>query len=326
MATEGTTMKVDHQAPETVETLTREIEQLKARLEEERKKLNDVAHAAQTSAAKKSKGPRVLWGIQETWALIAIWEDRLDDLRRAKRNARVYADISARLRLQGYDRDVEQVHHKIENLASTYRKHQRNSTTTGSSGINWPFYWELHRFLGSLPLNNTSLVVESSCSDQASPAMLEQVSKTRGEAPAEHDALSECTADAQTADGGVQDDGAVASTSTAAGSDSQQSSTSGDSTTGPRRDSAGSGGNTESSDSRSEVQPRRKKRKRSPTPNAALLRAVIDEQVQLRLSFEASRQREYELRERELALQREAVRSQQELATAMMAFLNKISR
>ncbi|KAM7285054.1 guanine nucleotide-binding protein subunit beta-5 isoform X3 [Ixodes scapularis] len=43
MATEGTTMKVDHQAPETVETLTREIEQLKARLEEERKKLNDVA-------------------------------------------------------------------------------------------------------------------------------------------------------------------------------------------------------------------------------------------------------------------------------------------
>lgn len=154
----------------------------------------------------------------------------------------------------------------------------------------------------------------------------QQVSKTRGEAPAEHDALSECTADAQAADGGAQDDGAVASTSTAAGSDSQQSSTSGDSTIGPKRDSAGSGGNSESSDSRSEVQPRRKKRKRSPTPNAALIRAVIDEQVQLRLSFEASRQREYELRERELALQREAVRSQQELAAAMMAFLSKISR
>ncbi|KAM7285056.1 myb/SANT-like DNA-binding domain-containing protein 1 isoform X2, partial [Ixodes scapularis] len=233
--------------------------------------------AAQTSAAKKSKGPRVLWGIQETWALIAIWEDRLDDLRRAKRNARVYADISARLRLQGYDRDVEQVHHKIENLASTYRKHQR--TTTGSSEISWPFYWELHRFLGSLPLINTSPVVESSCPDQASPAMLEQVSKTRCEAPAEHDTLSECTADAQAADGGAQEDGAVASTSIAAGSDSQQSSASGDSTTGPRRDSAGSGGNSESSDSRREVQPRRKKRKRSPTPNAALIRAVIDEQL-----------------------------------------------
>lgn len=63
MATEGTTMKVDHQAPETVETLTREIEQLKARLEEERKKLNDVARES------------MLWpGLLESASELRLWE------------------------------------------------------------------------------------------------------------------------------------------------------------------------------------------------------------------------------------------------------------
>lgn len=41
-AEENAATKVDHPA-ETVESLTREIEQLKARLEEERKKINDVS-------------------------------------------------------------------------------------------------------------------------------------------------------------------------------------------------------------------------------------------------------------------------------------------
>lgn len=51
----------------------------------------------------------------------------------------------------------------------------------------------------------------------------------------------------------------------------------------------------------------------------AHIKTVIDEQRLLRQSFEASRAREFALREREIVLQETAIKVQQELATALMA-------
>lgn len=70
---------------------------------------------------KKAGQPRVHWGIEETWALIRLWEDRMDDLRRVKRNGSIYAEIAASLQSLGYDKTQDQVHNKIENLGNTYR-------------------------------------------------------------------------------------------------------------------------------------------------------------------------------------------------------------
>ncbi|KAH7978903.1 hypothetical protein HPB49_007253 [Dermacentor silvarum] len=39
----------------------------------------------------------------------------------------------------------------------------RTGTNTGSGGIPWKFYWDLNRFLGSLPANDASLMEESGC-------------------------------------------------------------------------------------------------------------------------------------------------------------------
>lgn len=68
------------------------------------------------------------------------------------------------------------------NIASTcgvifffhFRLLTRTGTKTGSGGIPWKFYWDLHRFLGSLPANDSSLMEESGCSaiDGASPEEL----------------------------------------------------------------------------------------------------------------------------------------------------------
>lgn len=39
--------------------------------------------------------------------------------------------------------------------------------------MKWPFFWDLNRLLGSLPLNDTTLVDESLASNHATPAVVE---------------------------------------------------------------------------------------------------------------------------------------------------------
>ncbi|KAG0413416.1 hypothetical protein HPB47_009436 [Ixodes persulcatus] len=106
-----------------------------------------------------------------------------------------------------------------------------------------------------------------------------------------------------------------------------------DSTMASRRSS---GSSSEATD---EAQPRGPKRKRQ-SPSTAAFQVIIDLQAQLLASYKAARNREFELREQELAVQREArkiqqgavkaqretTKSQQDLASAMMAFLNKASK
>ncbi|KAL1480396.1 hypothetical protein MTO96_051064 [Rhipicephalus appendiculatus] len=49
----------------------------------------------------------------------------------------------------------------MENLNKHYRKMRRCGTTTGSKGVEWLCYWLLHDFLGTLPVNDSSLMEES---------------------------------------------------------------------------------------------------------------------------------------------------------------------
>ncbi|XP_075542462.1 uncharacterized protein LOC142576292 [Dermacentor variabilis] len=112
---------------------------------------------------KKKVAPsqaRQLWGERETALLIDLWEDRLMDLRRQKRNSGVYDDIAAALRQVGFERTRLQVHHKIENLAQTYRFWLKNQKT-GAGAIPWTHFWRIHSFLGTLPANDPSRAQES---------------------------------------------------------------------------------------------------------------------------------------------------------------------
>ncbi|KAG0437112.1 hypothetical protein HPB47_017598 [Ixodes persulcatus] len=120
------------------------------------------------ASTSRKRSPRVHWSVDATWALIRLWEDRLEDLRRAKRNGAVYAEIAEVLNALGFQTTRDQVHTKIENLCSTYRKQSGEGTITGSAKLTWAYFFAIHRFMGSLPLNNSSLV-EESCSDRATP-------------------------------------------------------------------------------------------------------------------------------------------------------------
>ncbi|KAH8021307.1 hypothetical protein HPB51_014878 [Rhipicephalus microplus] len=103
-----------------------------------------MANSADQAAGAPWKRQRLQWSEADTWSLIRLWEDNLDSLRAQKHNGEVYASIAAALTSAGVSRTKDQVHKKIENLTHTYR------------------------FLGSLPVNDPSLMEEAGIS--SSPA------------------------------------------------------------------------------------------------------------------------------------------------------------
>ncbi|KAH6932989.1 hypothetical protein HPB50_011245 [Hyalomma asiaticum] len=105
---------------------------------------------------------RTQWTESETFTLISTWQDHIGDLRRTKRNSRVYATTVEALQAEGIEKPLKAVKAKVENLGNKYRD-ICTKKTTGQGGITWKFYWELHQFLGTLPANDSSLVDESGC-------------------------------------------------------------------------------------------------------------------------------------------------------------------
>ncbi|KAH6939468.1 hypothetical protein HPB50_018501 [Hyalomma asiaticum] len=64
---------------------------------------------------------RAQWTESETFTLIRIWQDHIGDLRRTKRNSRVYAAIVEALQAEGIEKPLKAVKAKIENLGNKYR-------------------------------------------------------------------------------------------------------------------------------------------------------------------------------------------------------------
>ncbi|CAN7995566.1 unnamed protein product [Ixodes hexagonus] len=65
---------------------------------------------------------RIPWTEQETFALIGLWEDHLGDLRRTKRNAKVYGEIVKKLCAMGFSRSAKEVNKNMENLGNKYSR------------------------------------------------------------------------------------------------------------------------------------------------------------------------------------------------------------
>ncbi|XP_049512284.1 uncharacterized protein LOC125940297 [Dermacentor silvarum] len=104
------------------------------------------------------------WSDDETRALLKVWEDHLSDLRKTKRNLKVYVAIAECLRAQGVEKSVKDIKSKMENLGNRYRNLSRK--TTGQGAITWRFYKDISRFPGSLPMNDSSLT-EETCGEDA---------------------------------------------------------------------------------------------------------------------------------------------------------------
>lgn len=94
-------------------------------------------------------------------ALVRVWGEKIDDLRGQEQNVAVYDAVARELAAVGVHNTRKQVHTEIENTTQEFRKWNRAGT--GSAGITWPYFWDIKKFLGSLPVNDPTLAQESSC-------------------------------------------------------------------------------------------------------------------------------------------------------------------
>ncbi|XP_064461718.1 uncharacterized protein LOC135371672 isoform X2 [Ornithodoros turicata] len=104
------------------------------------------------------KTPRARWTSTEIWALLRLWEQNLDGLRKQKRNGAVYQKITAALNKMGFSKAKKQVHSKIENLGHTYRKLSKDEPESANSKCE--FFEAMHRFLGGCPANEAVVTKE----------------------------------------------------------------------------------------------------------------------------------------------------------------------
>ncbi|KAH6919925.1 hypothetical protein HPB50_029087 [Hyalomma asiaticum] len=264
---------------------------------------SDQANDTQPAAPKE----RVRWTETETFTLIRIWEEHIGDLRRAKRNAKVYAAIVEKLRAAGIDRTVKEVKSKIENLANKYRDINKNKRT-GSGCIRWPFYWAIQKFLGTLPINDASLVQESGCNNETVEQIIyqmevgnvpleEPVEPDFELAPSQNRDLAEDTPPPAEMAPPATAPPVTATAETASAATGRPPT--------PQRTQAAS-------------------KKKPPSGCIVVLKEILDEQWKMREALERSREREYDLRRRQLLLQEESGKREQELVSVLKDLTKKL--
>ncbi|XP_061391752.1 myb/SANT-like DNA-binding domain-containing protein 1 [Musca vetustissima] len=103
-----------------------------------------------------SKGKkRSVWCDSDTHHLLQLWEERANDLRRAKRNGHIYQDIAAQM---NHKFTAEEVHVKIRNFTQKYRDEKKEMGPSGGSPSNWKFFDAVHRIIGSDAANNAEVL------------------------------------------------------------------------------------------------------------------------------------------------------------------------
>ncbi|XP_042147376.1 myb/SANT-like DNA-binding domain-containing protein 1 [Ixodes scapularis] len=253
---------------------------------------------------EKKNVQRAPWTEQETFALIRVWEDHLGDLRRTKRNAKVFVAIAEQLCAIGFKRKQHDFVGNDAWLAHDItfycycqcfvtRERFSRKKTTGAGGIRWRFYWNLQRFLGSLPANDASPMEESVCSggDTVEHVFQEMVSGNSSE------------------DGERSPQDGLTSEPASPGSQApaEEFPNSSPSTPTPRQKAA----------------ERPAKPKKHQALHATFLAQLLEEQRQLRYSQEKSREKELAIRERQLKLLERAAEREDRLIDVLTQLQTK---
>ncbi|XP_067128659.1 myb/SANT-like DNA-binding domain-containing protein 1 [Centruroides vittatus] len=104
------------------------------------------------------------WSEEEIAILIEIWREKIDDLRRAKRNKSIYEAMAAEIRLQrptSRARTWSEVRTKIKNLTAKYREEVTKIGHSGGSPSTWQYFQVVNLIIGHQPAQNVSLMKES---------------------------------------------------------------------------------------------------------------------------------------------------------------------
>ncbi|XP_029407223.1 uncharacterized protein LOC105228818 isoform X2 [Bactrocera dorsalis] len=91
------------------------------------------------------------WTLQDETELLENWESRSNDLRKAKRNAHIYQEISMEM---GRRYTAEEIHCKVKNLTKKYREEKSKIDPFGGSPSVWKHYQAVHRIMGTTAVNS----------------------------------------------------------------------------------------------------------------------------------------------------------------------------
>ncbi|KAH7955320.1 hypothetical protein HPB52_000280 [Rhipicephalus sanguineus] len=177
-----------------------------------------------------------------------------------------------------------------------------------SGAICWPYYWEIHRFLGTLPLQDESFAEESGFS-QGSPAQEFLQGIARGDVQDEQQ--SQCCSSPLVV---ASEPSCSTQTSTSPQAAGNSTSTSLETAAAASSCEAGLDGGG------CEKEP--KKRKRQPAPST-LMTQLLDEQRQLRLSLEQRREKELQLKEEQLKIFKGIAAMDEKLLSVLEALVKK---
>nr|XP_050031662.2 myb/SANT-like DNA-binding domain-containing protein 1 [Dermacentor andersoni] len=244
---------------------------------------------------------RAHWSQAETFTLIRTWEDNLSDLRRAKRNQKVYAHIVEELFKAGVENSLKETKTKIENLGNKYRDiNKKKGTACGQ--ITWPFYWDIHKFLQALPINDDSLLHDSVCNSSSTVEQLITSMEYGNDFGSDEDA--------SVGDAALVDAEALSSTQGSASEDPSPLVSDSEGSQAPTPPAARKRAD------------RQALKKRQPSQQLLLTR-VVEEQRQLRLSLEKSKEKELSMRERQLRLDEAAAEREERLIAALEKIVGK---
>ncbi|XP_073669746.1 myb/SANT-like DNA-binding domain-containing protein 1 isoform X2 [Paramisgurnus dabryanus] len=89
------------------------------------------------------------WTDSEMKALVYIWEEYVTELKKAKRNAKIYETMAKQLyELTGEQRHREEIKMKITNMTFQFRKLKY---TANGGTPDWPYYKSIERILSKVP-------------------------------------------------------------------------------------------------------------------------------------------------------------------------------
>ncbi|XP_052417614.1 myb/SANT-like DNA-binding domain-containing protein 1 [Carassius gibelio] len=91
------------------------------------------------------------WTDSEMKALVYIWEEYVTELKKAKRNAKIYETMAKQLyELTGEQRHREEIKMKITNMTFQFRQLKYTANESNATP-DWPYYKSIERILSKVP-------------------------------------------------------------------------------------------------------------------------------------------------------------------------------
>ncbi|XP_037956099.1 uncharacterized protein LOC119685791 [Teleopsis dalmanni] len=124
----------------------------------------------------EAKKGRHLWTESDEDVLLDVWEFKLPELKKAKRNSRVYGDISKMLASKGVFADATEITTKIKNLTYRYRSEKKKLDYNSGAPSAFRHFYRIHNIIESFECN-------SHTSSNESFVFINQYQETQSQSP-----------------------------------------------------------------------------------------------------------------------------------------------